>query len=258
MISWAFAAFLLQEGVDCRECHLVQGADHEGSIHAQKQIGCFECHGTDEFDFTNTTNPHRRRPSFTGKPVDLVAFCARCHAEVADAFRKSRHFDSLQSGELRACLACHRYHGTREAAFSRIGDRCLKCHGRDDPHHGTVQELLRAFPAAALSAGRLAARIDGAGDLEATPGITLRKARERAEEAALLVADLRVRQHAMKVDRLGADLQRVADLERQGMAEIEQERTSAARRPLWLAVFLVLLLIGGAGASLRLRRDTKA
>jgi len=126
--------FQLQQAETCKRCHYAQFTRVSDSIHyKQFEQGnrdaptCVDCHGAHDI-----TVPGEPRMSVDNR-------CARCHAAISDAYRKSVHGQALldsNSSDVPVCTDCHGSHQIKDprkpdfrAASYQI---CAKCHSDAD------------------------------------------------------------------------------------------------------------------------------
>jgi predicted CXXCH cytochrome family protein len=136
------------ESEGCLNCHLndklfpgdAKGsanfvAKYKTSIHAsiekdgQEAAGCVDCHGDHKVE-----NPGD--PKASTRLARQVATCGKCHNEVTERFKKSKHGQELLKGNDKApvCSDCHGEHDIKSTLmsddFSKINltDKCLSCH----------------------------------------------------------------------------------------------------------------------------------
>ncbi|MEI7811284.1 MAG: cytochrome b/b6 domain-containing protein [Ignavibacteria bacterium] len=106
--------------VDCGQCHDVQ--DFTKSIHGQKDIRCFDCHGR-----------HEIKPSVAVHKAE-ADFCIKCHKSPAVvAYKQSIHFKKFLEGvKAPVCTDCHdkSAHKIKAAKFDKAGEEklCSGCH----------------------------------------------------------------------------------------------------------------------------------
>jgi len=112
---------------ECIDCHRAEGynrsqiVEWERSTHAQKQVGCYECHSAEVGD-VDAMDHNGYVISVLVTPND----CARCHVLEAEQFAASRHaqagdiLDSLDNilgeqveGVAATVLGCQQCHGAR-------------------------------------------------------------------------------------------------------------------------------------------------
>jgi predicted CXXCH cytochrome family protein len=141
----------------CLECHSVLDPPHQikeqdyaRDIHAQKGLGCVDCHGGDP---TSEENAMSLSAGFRGKPKrsEIPGLCARCHSDPATMRRynpslrtdqlsqyvTSVHGKRLTKGDTKVavCTDCHRVHGIRPATDPlapthplNVPATCARCH----------------------------------------------------------------------------------------------------------------------------------
>jgi hypothetical protein len=112
--------------------HLV---DWEYSLHNRHGIGCDACHGGNP-DTSDVFQAHRgmlnaRNPASPIHPRNLPATCGRCHPGPFAAFKRSRHYELLRSGDDRVpnCAACHGEAAARLLPPRTLEAECARCHG---------------------------------------------------------------------------------------------------------------------------------
>lgn len=137
------------ESEACLKCHLdaskfpgeEQGSakfvqHYKTSIHAQIQkdtkeeaAGCVDCHG--DHMIQNSANP--KSSTTLARQIET---CGKCHIQVVEKFRKSKHGQELLNKNVNAptCSDCHGEHDIQSVLisdqFSKINltDKCLSCH----------------------------------------------------------------------------------------------------------------------------------
>ncbi len=113
----------------CKRCHFAQYARLLDGVHYallakgdDRAPTCVDCHGS--HGIGRPDQPRTR----------LSANCARCHAAVVAAYRRSVHGEALASGnpDVPVCTDCHRAHDNANplsAAWHLSIDRlCARCH----------------------------------------------------------------------------------------------------------------------------------
>lgn len=118
----------------CIECHgALTGRAGEpvrlwrGSVHAENNVSCHDCHGGDPKDQANAMSPER---GFLGVPrePDIPAFCGRCHVGVNKDYLASAHGRALGRGGP-TCVTCHGNHRVTRASLELINEEsCTRCH----------------------------------------------------------------------------------------------------------------------------------
>lgn len=233
---------LLQDA--CADCHDEAQSEFAGSIHHSKGLDCRSCHGTDEIVPERTDRPHSRKPTFTGKPKDIVPFCAQCHAAVSDHFAGGPHAAKM------TCLACHQHHRTDPADFSKLSKWCYSCH-EDQPDKLEVASMTQGMRDRAATAHK---NLLQRRPLRRVPGIDLGPDESRSEELAALAAYFREAQHGVDMKALHAAVERSKRLEAETSESLKEKETALARRPLCLAGFLALWVTTGILAALKIKR----
>lgn len=136
------------ESEGCLKCHLDEKmfpgedrgsakfvAKYKTSIHASirqgevEAAGCVDCHGNHMIQ-----NPNDPK-SATSKAL-LLETCGKCHAQVVENFKKSKHGQELLKNNEKAptCITCHGEHDIKSVLMSdefskiNIADKCLDCH----------------------------------------------------------------------------------------------------------------------------------
>jgi hypothetical protein len=127
----------------CADCHFadpkaprrdhVEGWDR--SPHARAHVACEQCHGGNPRTFDNApAHAAMIRSSEGTSPVNrrnLPATCGACHTGAFAAFRRSQHFELLQSGRAHAptCSTCHGDVEGRVLSARALASQCDQCHG---------------------------------------------------------------------------------------------------------------------------------
>ena len=152
----------------CLKCHLDESKfpgenlgsanfvrKYKTSIHSSiekngvEAAGCVDCHG--DHNVQHPDNP--RASTHLAKQIET---CGKCHKDVVDSFRKSKHGVELQNknDKAPACTDCHGEHNIQAVLmsdeFSKINltDKCLSCH-KDSriPHknYKGEEELIQSY-----------------------------------------------------------------------------------------------------------------
>jgi hypothetical protein len=141
----------------CADCHKTLNdrlkqpvTDWENSIHAQRNVGCADCHGGDP----TSADPNRAMASaagYIGVPngKDIPALCGSCHSNVdmmrqydlptdqLSKYKESKHGQMLAKGDLNVatCFDCHDGHATRQVNDPasnvypfNVPALCARCH----------------------------------------------------------------------------------------------------------------------------------
>lgn len=122
----------------CINCH--QTLDDErlknpvslwsGSVHAEVGNSCDTCHGGNPE--VATVDAMSKDAGFLAVPKEdeTVAFCGKCHQELA-----GRYMDSLHGMlEMLTCINCHGTHAIKRISVDIINrDRCMECHDYEEP-----------------------------------------------------------------------------------------------------------------------------
>lgn len=136
------------ESEGCLNCHLNQKlfpgdakgsasfvAKYKTSVHAalekgqMEAAGCVDCHGDHMIQ-----NPED--PKSATRLARQIETCAKCHKDVTDKFKKSKHGQELLKGNDKApvCSDCHGEHDIKATLLSddfsklNLADKCLSCH----------------------------------------------------------------------------------------------------------------------------------
>ncbi len=148
-----------QKKNSCIECHTSLGGKlsepaklFKNDIHLSKGLSCNDCHGGDpgQDDKKAAKSPYTGYLG-TPKPIEIPAFCGKCHsdASVMKRFNPSLRVDQVQEyytsvhgvrlkqGDTKVanCASCHGIHGIRSSGDSQstvnalnVADTCAKCH----------------------------------------------------------------------------------------------------------------------------------
>ncbi len=122
----------------CLKCHTemekameIEGPAHQwsASIHKEQGISCDSCHGGDptKEDAMEAMSPER---GFIGSPSEkeIPDFCGRCHVNVRDHFKQSKHYTS-QLIDKPNCVTCHTAHQQKKVSVELINpELCGSCH----------------------------------------------------------------------------------------------------------------------------------
>lgn len=148
----------------CADCHLsnpntpgqAHVSDWDRSPHGRNNVGCERCHGGDP----TTVEVFRAHREIIGPPNaksplharNIPTTCGACHVGPFVAFQDSRHYELLESGDLRGptCVTCHGDTDGRVLSARALESRCNSCHGpgEQEPRAGrarTVRELYQGL-----------------------------------------------------------------------------------------------------------------
>lgn len=145
-------------GVDnCVECHRALDDKHaalvidwQASIHAERNVGCADCHGGDP-NATTVDESMSPAAGYIGSPAkkDIPALCASCHANIEmmrqynlstdqySQYQQSTHGMRLTAGDenVATCADCHGSHKTLKANDpassvypANVPAMCAHCH----------------------------------------------------------------------------------------------------------------------------------
>ena len=129
-----------------------------GSIHAQEDISCSDCHGGNpKLSSKKTAHASSRiNPSVATSPVhfkNIPKTCANCHEEYYNHFRQSTHFKKLQNSKETQqgpnCVTCHASVNTAVLNVNTVREACAFCHNEEKDNHPEIpakaEKLLSQF-----------------------------------------------------------------------------------------------------------------
>jgi len=145
---------LAAENADCLKCHqnpklskgkkdgsllslYVNEEAFKASVHGAAGMGCTDCHS----DAKATEHPAEGFPEVA---------CASCHADQAEAYKKTTHGMMLESGMEQAphCADCHTAHSIRKISDpqspvneAHLRAACARCHWQATPPSGFLATL---------------------------------------------------------------------------------------------------------------------
>jgi len=154
-----------QKKSSCIECHIkledprlsAPAKAFDNDIHKSRGLSCNDCHGGDPNDDTKEGAKDPRK-GYLGKPkpLDIPAYCGKCHSDATlmKRFNPSLRVDQereyytsvhgrllKEKGETRVatCISCHSVHGIRAVKDPlssvyppNVADTCAKCHASAD------------------------------------------------------------------------------------------------------------------------------
>lgn len=156
------------ESEGCLNCHLNQKlfpgdakgsasfvAKYKTSVHASLEkgqaeaAGCVDCHGDHMIQ-----NPEN--PKSSTRVARQIETCGKCHKDITDKFKKSKHGQELLKGNDKApaCSDCHGEHDIKSTLLSdefsklNLADKCLSCHKEGKIPHKNFQgeeELITGY-----------------------------------------------------------------------------------------------------------------
>jgi hypothetical protein len=143
-----FSSKFTIESEGCLKCHLNEKmfpgsetgsakfvAEYKTSVHAsirkdgREAAGCIDCHGD------HSIYPQDDPKSSTNR-AKLIETCEKCHSEVTEKFKLSKHGKELLNNNVHApsCVDCHGEHDIKSTLFSEdftkinLVEKCLDCH----------------------------------------------------------------------------------------------------------------------------------
>jgi len=135
------------------------------SIHGVSGVMCQECHGGHPSEPSQAA-AHGKAilgASQTGSPTsyqNVPDTCARCHDDVFQNYRKSKHFEHLKvSGESKEkqgpnCVTCHGSVNTSVLNVTTVRSTCMQCHNKDTGNYPEIPEQAEAVLSQFLSIQR--------------------------------------------------------------------------------------------------------
>lgn len=110
----------------CGKCHNLPF--WEGSIHAQSDYTCIDCH-----------NPHNVDNHKLLKEKNVKSTCSLCHGDNDEIFREPVH-----GNDKITCANCHLPHGSKNSQIllkDGVSERwfCQRCHS-EEPHHFIINK----------------------------------------------------------------------------------------------------------------------
>jgi hypothetical protein len=245
----AMLLLLLQD--TCDSCHSDPFEEFTSSIHDLKGLDCKSCHGTDDIDPQRAAegkSPHKFRPTFTGRPKDVVIFCGQCHAGVAEHFAGGKHASAMN------CVSCHHPHRTEPAEYAKLAKWCFSCHKDQAERMGQSKAIQSMLQEIQERAPRMKKEVADRGHLRGVPGLDFKADDERVEEARYLVSFFREAQHGVDMKALQRTADRSRTLEEKTLQSLRDNEAALSRRPLYLVGFLAVWLATGILAALKMKR----
>lgn len=267
MIALFVSVLLVQEpekvleSKRCMECHEGPAEDWKTSVHAAKNQGCTDCHGTDSVDVKKKGSPHLYTAEFRKgwkmvekvKWTDSPNLCKGCHVGVSEAFEKSQHFNEwkdfdgdLGSRSFKGCLACHDYHATKTPQRGEILKSaemgCAKC------HKAKTKQITAMTSYVALADGleRALAEV-GKATQEAIPGLSWAAERAARERGLQKLQEIRTGQHHADFDvlkKFEEEVPPVAGAAHEAAKGVEpRKRALASQKKVGLGAFLGLMAV---------------
>ncbi|MFN7978581.1 MAG: multiheme c-type cytochrome [Vicinamibacterales bacterium] len=132
-----------QSASRCADCHFANPssvstthlAEWDLSAHGRNKVGCETCHGGDPRSFEPFVAHRgilaRTNPASPVYRSNEPATCGTCHQGPFAAFKRSRHYDLLTSGdpEVPNCATCHGEVAGLRPSPAALEARCQQCHG---------------------------------------------------------------------------------------------------------------------------------
>lgn len=100
---------------------------------------CVDCHGIHTIRAVDD-------PLSPANPARVVEMCAKCHAETAEAFKKSPHGKAFADKGMSGCTTCHAGHATLAATSAMLSGAkavCSGCHEAGSAGAKTAAELAK-------------------------------------------------------------------------------------------------------------------
>ena len=240
MLASVSAEAAFQTGMEnsCIQCHsklddvrLVQPFQQwQESVHAEVGNTCDGCHGGNPQDATmasmSATNNFRSAP----KEGEVVAFCGKCHQELADNFENGFHG---AQGEP-TCINCHGSHTIHRISVDIIQpEKCTSCHEYDSPQRlkTILQDLRENFQSAKT-------------ELEQIKGFPLKTLKSNLKNVWHKLRHVRMVAHTFDIEQINTEAIEVKALLAETEKEIDKLIETSQSRKIWgtLTVGLFLLL----------------
>jgi len=127
----------------CADCHVANPgsvsmahlSEWDASPHGRNRVGCDGCHGGNPRTFEPFVAHRdilaRANPASPVHRTNEPATCGSCHAGPFEAFRKSRHYQLLRSGDTNVptCATCHGEVAGLSPSPRALEAQCARCHG---------------------------------------------------------------------------------------------------------------------------------
>lgn len=134
VLCLVFGASLAFAGNVCVICHSGLPGKYgepvqlwQGSIHAQNNVFCNDCHGGNPTDAALAMNPAQ---GFLGVPAEteIPDRCGKCHVGIFEEYSASAHGQALAAGGPN-CVTCHGNHAIVAPSLAMINEAlCGRCH----------------------------------------------------------------------------------------------------------------------------------
>ncbi|MBI4667460.1 MAG: cytochrome c3 family protein [Nitrospinae bacterium] len=193
---------------------------------------CFDCHGN-----------HGIQPVMNERTQTV---CFNCHAQQAEYYKASKHYDAFKRSGSPVCLHCHSNHGIlRPTPADFTGDRDLDCVGCHE--EGSAAYLLgkdiQQVAVAATTAVESAMR--GLEDIEnnAHGGFEIGELKERMAKASDGLKELHSLTHKMDIEALKKQSEGLIQISQSVSAQVDQMWGEVRKRRIGL-VMAWLVFIG--------------
>jgi hypothetical protein len=145
------------------------------SIHGVSGVMCHECHGGNpaQADKAAAHGTAMLSAGQAGSPTsyqNVPDTCARCHDDVYQNYRRSKHFENLQvtdKGKDKQgpnCVTCHGSVNTTVLNVTTVRNTCSQCHNKDTGNYPEIPEQAEAVLSQFLSVHRYYRYIATRGD----------------------------------------------------------------------------------------------
>ncbi len=240
ILSSANSEAAFQSGVDnsCIQCHsklddprLVQPFQQwRESVHAEVGNTCDGCHGGNPQDATMESMSATNKFLSAPKKGEIVAFCGKCHQELAQNFENGFHG---AMGEP-TCIDCHGAHTIHRISIDIIQpEKCTSCHEYDSPQRlkNILQDLHDSFQSAQT-------------ELDQIKGFPLKTLKSNLKNVWNQLRHVRMVAHTFDLDQIEEEALTVKGLLAETEKEIYKLTETSQNRKIWgtLAVGLFLLL----------------
>jgi hypothetical protein len=165
LVSFGQPGYAAAEANSCEDCHsnpdfLVQNKQlfdyyrqWESSIHWQEGVTCEDCHGgnaeASDKDKAHGDGVKASDPASGIYYKNIPDTCGACHEEILEGFRKSNHFEHLDTKKDEpqgpTCVTCHGAINSEILNVNSVTEACARCHNAERKNHPDHPEKARAI-----------------------------------------------------------------------------------------------------------------
>ncbi len=248
-VNPAYAVFDHAGANSCIDCHAKLSDERlskpvelwGASVHAEVGNTCDGCHGGDPEDPSRTAMSANNNFYAAPKEEEIVNFCGKCHQELAENFKTSKHAIT----QTQNCIGCHGSHTIRRISIEIINEEnCGKCHDYVQPDK--MKTILQTLHSQFQNSER---------KIKLISGFPVTKLNESIKKDWTRLRQVRMLSHTFDIKKMEARAGKVSNALTQTDAEVDRLLEMSNNRKLWgygaVLIFSLLAFVTWKYNSLR-------